>query len=449
MTDANYKLRPFYFMVPFWGRKYREYFVDRCLPSLLAPNNLPLLNQRDGHRFLIAAPCEDWQAIASLPILNRLRCHAAPTWIEIEAPSGTLESSTRDQYSVTIRHQDKCRRILCETAYAAGGYGCALLPDIIVSDGMVAAMLRSARNGDQLLLCMSLRQVEEGVLQDLLSRRLLPLNQLLSTTAGALTLSPRLAAEICVRHLHPELESFEEASPDAHRCPPFCIWRVPGDRGIIMHTHFAVPILMDFTAVSPDHLACLDRAAFENIYVFANFSKCKRMRVLRDSDEFVMLSLTPLAVNWSPPTKAGRRKHVLQRRHERTLAIRRIFKLYAGSKDDRIKHEIFRTPFRYHSSEIDEVFAREERRIRRQVQWAAGDYLAASAAGRDFPPRINRDPRYLPLDIMIEQWAWPRILWSRIRTVLGAAAGNPEDKARVRQKIHKISSRFVGRPQGI
>src|ERR1700683_4036197 len=117
MTAPSHSLRPFDFMVPFWGQKYREYFVDRCLPSLLAPNNLTLLDQRDGHRFLIAAPREDWDAIANLPILDRLRRHATPTWIEVEAPNPTLTDSNRDQYFITVRHQDKCRRILCETAY--------------------------------------------------------------------------------------------------------------------------------------------------------------------------------------------------------------------------------------------------------------------------------------------------------------------------------------------
>lgn len=435
-------------MVPFWGQQYREYFVDRCLPSLLAPNNLPLLDQKDGHRFLIAAPREDWNAIASLPILNRLRRHAIPTWIEIEPPSIASESSTRDQYFFTIRHQDKCRRILCETAHAAGGYGCALLPDVLASDGMVAAMLRSANNGDQLLLCMSLRQVEEGVLQDLASHGLLP-NEPRSMTGKALTLPPRLAADICVRHLHPELESFEEASPDPHPCPPFSIWRIPGGRGVIMHSHFAVPILMDFTAVPPDHLTCLDRDAFENIYVFTNFSTCERMRVLRDSDEFVMLSLTPLEVNWSPPPKVQRLKSVKRIRHERTVAVRSVFKAYASSKKDRIKHEIFRSPFRYHGSEIDEVFKKEEDRIRHQVEQAVGDYLAASAIGRELPRRITLDPRFLPIDLIIEWRRWAPIFLRRARTVVGALAGNREDAVRIWLKIKSIYLRSSGRPQRI
>jgi hypothetical protein len=37
-------IRQFHLMVTFWRAKYRDYFVDLCLPSLPAPGNLPLLN---------------------------------------------------------------------------------------------------------------------------------------------------------------------------------------------------------------------------------------------------------------------------------------------------------------------------------------------------------------------------------------------------------------------
>src|SRR5438067_10560035 len=93
--NSQKNMRPFDFMVPFWGQRYREYFVDLCLPSLLAPNNMPLLRAEDGHRFLIATTAADWQAIEDLPIMATLRKFVTPTFLEIPEKStapGGLEA---------------------------------------------------------------------------------------------------------------------------------------------------------------------------------------------------------------------------------------------------------------------------------------------------------------------------------------------------------------------
>src|SRR2546423_4048460 len=111
-------MRPFDFMVPFWGKRYREYFVDLSLPSLLAPRNLPLLRAEDGHRFLIGTTAEDWQAILGLPIMDKLRHHATPVWIEVRVPSGELRPGDRDGYNITIELQNDCQNRLLQAAHS-------------------------------------------------------------------------------------------------------------------------------------------------------------------------------------------------------------------------------------------------------------------------------------------------------------------------------------------
>src|SRR5271170_1450818 len=125
MYSGNGK-RPIYFMVPFWGRRYREYFVDLCLPSLLAPNNLTLLRAEDGHRFLMATTREDWEAIEHLPIMERLRQHSTPTWIEVDKPQQNQTSANGEayaQYTSSIDHQNLCQKKLVEVAYRDRPYG--------------------------------------------------------------------------------------------------------------------------------------------------------------------------------------------------------------------------------------------------------------------------------------------------------------------------------------
>jgi hypothetical protein len=75
--------RPLHFMVAFWGEHYRDRFTNVCLPSLLAPGNLPRLSADNGHRLLIATTCSDWAAIENLPIMAKLTRYVLPVLVTI------------------------------------------------------------------------------------------------------------------------------------------------------------------------------------------------------------------------------------------------------------------------------------------------------------------------------------------------------------------------------
>lgn len=367
------KQRHFDFMVLFWGDRYRGYFVNRCLPCLFAPNNLPLLNADDGHRFLIAAPAVDWHAIKNLPIMDRLRRHTIPTWLEVDEPAAAApDQKSWNQYKINLDHMGRCLRVLFEAARAGRGYGCSLLPDIMISDGMVASMLKSARAGAHLVLCSSTRQIEEDVVADLSRIGLFRPDASYSLTAEAVTIPQRVATELAIRHMHPEMFAFDEAAPQQHPFPPFRMLRVPGDRGIILHTFISVPVLMDYAVVPADHTACLDRDTFEDSYISANFSHCGGIHIVQDSDEFFILSLTPKTVDWTP-SSAARNNVTRLREYRRLCSIRRAFKVHA--KDDRIKWELFRTSFRWHTRDLDDVWFAHEHRVDKAIEFAAGDYF--------------------------------------------------------------------------
>src|SRR5208282_2286173 len=181
----------------FWGERYRNYFVDLCLPSLLSPNNISLLRVEDGHCFLIATTREDWQAIEHLPIMERLRQHAMPTLIEIDlgiqSPT-SADGEASAKYASVLQYLTPCLKKLLEAAYSARAYGFQLCPDTLFSDGIVASLLKYAQAGYHLVLCPALRQTEEAVLVDLQKRGLLPAMDRLSKTGQALTIPPRLMA---------------------------------------------------------------------------------------------------------------------------------------------------------------------------------------------------------------------------------------------------------------
>jgi hypothetical protein len=396
MTTSESGVRPVHFMVIFWGQRYREYFVDLCLPSLLAPHNLPLLRSADGHRFMMATTKDDWRTIERLPIMDRLRRHATPVWVEIGSPEETPKTAgALARYAATIRHQEVCYRALLAAAYHPRAYGSLLGPDVIVSDGLVAAMLKYARAGHHLVLRPALRQVEEDVLSELEACGLVD-GERLSETARDLTIPTRLAADLVVRHLHPELLSLEEGAPGQPERPPFRYWRMPEGRGIVLRTFFALPVLMDFSLVPTNHAACLDRDAFENIYFSENFGKSPSIHAVQDSDEFSVLSLTPRSVNYAAPTPTVEpARSSWRQRYARLLNIRRSMKFYTRGGRDNVRRQLFHVSFRWHRDPLDEVWMREERRIDRLVEHAVGDY---DVAGGD--ARVMRHPRYVLLDLI-------------------------------------------------
>ena len=353
--SAKNLAQPFFFMVPFWGERYRRYYVDDLLPSLLAPNNLPLLRAEDGHRFLLATTREDWDAIVDLPIMGWLRRHATPTLIEIPKPANTTAPGSTN----AILHQNVAQRLLAEAAFEAKAYGCLFSPDFIISDGMVAALLGHARAGHRLVMCPSLRQAEEPAIAELARLGYLPSLIRPSEAGTSISVPPRLLAGILVRYLHPEMAKFEEGAIGQPPLAPFRYWRILGQNGIFVHTFHGVPVLMDYSAIRRHDVACLEHHSFEDVYVARNFGGLDEFQVVQDSDEFCILSLTPAVIGqMSLPSQAAVRAD--------DGLIRRLFAALAISYCTMqlpLKRRLFKYSVRWHSDDLDATALELERRI--------------------------------------------------------------------------------------
>jgi hypothetical protein len=426
-------MRPFCFMIQFWGRRYRDYFVNYCLPSLLAPGNLPLLKAEDGHCFLIATPREDWDAIVSLPIFDSLRKFATPVLIDTPPPSDL-------GYGAVLRHQTYSLKRLFEAAYARNGYGCAVWPDTLISDRFVAAMQRWSAAGYHLVMQPTVRLSEEDVLADLELQGLLPERNY--GAAFALAIPPRVIGELSVKHLHPELQSMEEGHPHQPLHPPYRFWRMPDGKGLILHVLFATPVLIDFAVVAPDHAQCLDSGDWETHYVGRNFSECGGLYVPADSDETGILSITPSSVDRTAPNVARRVMNGKLRSFFQLCNIRASLAAYTRADRNVVRRDMFRVSVRWHGADIDSSWKDEEQRIQDVIDRATGDYYIG---GGRFPSRISLDPRYLPLDIANETLNLVRTLRRYAGTVGRAIAGKDEDVLRLKNKIRGAVSKLLGR----
>ena len=124
-----------------------------------------------------------------------------------------------------------------------------LWPDVIFSDGLCRALLRWATEGYQLVLFASLRHVQESVLEELSQRGLLSLDARPSQTCQALIISPRLLADISIRHLHPEILPYEFGNFAVSDLPRA---RLCGDAGWARHRAAYVPWPTDHDGLRRD-----------------------------------------------------------------------------------------------------------------------------------------------------------------------------------------------------
>jgi hypothetical protein len=260
-------MRPIYFMVPFWGERYRNYFLRYCLASLMAEGNFPILRAQDGHTLLIATTREDFAALLKEPPIKAASKHVTITFVPIETP-------TEDGYGAAIWRQSDCQWRLGQRAFEDRAYGCMLLPDLIFSRGFVDALLKRIDVGCKHLRCSALRQSMEGIAE------VLPHD---------IALQPREVAALNIRFLHREMFPFLMESKQVHPHPPYLIWKLRSG-GLVFHCWWVLPVLLDYAAIDEHHMP--KDKIFEQYYELINFPDAP-WEAIEDSDEMAIISLTP------------------------------------------------------------------------------------------------------------------------------------------------------------
>src|SRR5437660_704397 len=216
--------RPFYFIVSFWGREYRELFLRLCVSSLLSPGNIPSLSGSRSSRFLICTTKEDWALIQSDPLVELLAASTVLEFIELRRPVpdflqsvyreklrrmgsdpddifalpaevtlspsdvtssesfAELETISREIGPKLTSHQEYALRILFMSAghkaaacraHADGAYAVFLAPDMVLSDGAIAELDRLAREGSKVVLAAACRFAQDECLAAFKAWRLL------------------------------------------------------------------------------------------------------------------------------------------------------------------------------------------------------------------------------------------------------------------------------------
>ncbi len=334
--------RPFYFIIVLWGERFRDYFLRYCVPSLLAPGNLPSLATKSPSKFLIVTRPEDWAAMQAAPIFSALSRHIEPVYIEIEpCPPG------RTGY----QHMGLGHRLACELAHRDKAYATIVTPDSMLSDGSVARLQDLARLGTQLVLTAALRFGEEPFLGHLQEMGALPQPVTANSSAPAVV-SGRQMAYAAVNGFHSETLAYEWDAPGIKIISPAAWWRVPGEDGIVLHSLSWAALLLDYGAI-PDHdTSTFDQWTLDGDYLYNNAKLLTKIHVVQDSDELFLASWGPLAEGATKKAKFP---------FDRFLAGYFFRQNFMSGFYDPLKRRLFFLPVRWHAKPLDDAWDAVER----------------------------------------------------------------------------------------
>ena len=344
--------RPFHFIIVLWGRHYTNYFLEYCVPSLLAPGNLPALNTVPRSKIVIATRPEDWAEIQSSNIFRSLERYVDPVYIEI--PPCPKDKSGCEHMGVG--HKAACKIAHDEKAYAA-----ILTPDCMLSDGIIRNLQKHAQNGVQLVWVAALRFGEEPFLGHLKGMGLIP-DGSRRDSGAPLVISGRDMVFAGVNGMHSETLSYEWEASYFASIPSAVWWRVPGENGIVVHSLSWAPMLLDFAAVRTHDTSALENWTIDGDYAFKNLGPAPKVHVVQDSDEMFLCSWGPLA---------DRAFDLKPRFNYRFNLVNNLLKghglrsAFYGPFFDPLKRQFFFLPVYWHVDPLNKRWHRVERKAQK------------------------------------------------------------------------------------
>lgn len=422
-------LRPFYFIVAVWGERYTNYFINFCLPSLLAPGNIPALRNRTRNRFLIATTAEDWARLSRTRVFEQLQGYVEPVWLEIGLPADGVSGCV---------HMGVGHKMATEMAYRDKAYGVVLTPDLVLSDGTMASVQRRGLEGYSVVLAAALRFGEEPLFRELEAMGLASLAARRGEEGRALAISGRQLVLAGIRGFHSETLRYEWDAECFTVFPVACWWRVPGEDGVVLHCLSWAPLLVDYAAIGHHDSSVMDDWTIDADYIHANFGEEARTYAVQDSDEAMLVSWAPMG----PPARDLWAWRALRR-----VGVEELIKggalrdAYFGAFFDPLKRRIFWLPVRWHAKELGRAWAEVESRAQATLR----SYLAPFDSRRPFFGAAVR-----ATGLAVRVWTVLRNRWINRRRIVAMTAlalrGDPAARQYLRSRTRTFLQQLLGKP---
>lgn len=347
--------QPLYFVVTFWGRKYRNWFCRYPLASLLSPKNIPILERGDNHRFLICTTQKDWNELQKEVLFRNLRKIIEPRFIILPELSENLHKYSR----MSLGH-----KLLLNVCFEAGAIAIYMCPDTIIPNGCVEEAIRLIQGGKKVVLCTAIRFEMDGVERDIT-------NAGIRKPGQALSITRRQAVDIGLHNLHSESRAgewdapnFGELNPDHYQnyFPTCCYWKVQKEEGIVISTHNWAPFAIDFSALAEHDTRTFDQWAIDGDYVYRNFKTGESrqdIHVVDDSDSLIILGLTPRNEMITKKVNYFWQRWPIVGQWSKGFILNKA--IYNPQMDE-LKRQIYDIPVRWHSGDLSAAWSKIESR---------------------------------------------------------------------------------------
>jgi hypothetical protein len=416
------QLRPFNFVLVVWGKRYRDYFLEYCLPSLLAPGNIPSLGGRRRARYLIATTVEDWSVMQQAAVFRELERHAAAIFLQLPPCP-----SERPYWMQNVIGHKLC----CEKIFADKGYRIFTSPDAVFSEGTVLRMHDLAAKGVEVILKLTAPSVEEPqFFKTLAEMQLLP-SAAARRSGTPIVLSGRQMAFAALRSMH------HMSVVNEWQAPYFCgyattpWWRV-GEEGAVVCGLLPWDILLlDYAAVKSHDTTLLNDRGWDGDYIMRTIGDLETIYLVRDSDEIN-------AVSWSSnPTSPLRRRRGGELRKGADFR-----KLYYHPSFNLLHRRLLFFPTHMHGGPLSASWdVVEQQALRTLLTWVDPPSDLGNLSRR-LSPNLNN---YNGIDVRIAEcqlpwWHRNTLMWIACRHCLMPIIAYLE---RVGSLLHLVASRFA------
>ncbi len=317
---------PIYFGVVFWGKEFRGFFTDFCLPSLLSPHNIPSLEKRSGNAFLICTTCEDWAQIQKHPIFHVLKKYIEPVFLEIQQP----EPGESKMHVMSQGH-----KAIASKMFEQNVYGSFIYPDTIFGDGVVAECQRLIKEEKKVVLAHCPRFANEGLLNELMKLGLVKPGIPIALPGAKLI-------ELGIPHMHSEMRRNEWEAPYFYAEAPSLVWWKVDEGSLLVHTQTWAPLVVDYGALKKHDTQTLDEWTIDGDYIFRNFGQSEEIYAETNSEVMTLMSFTPESQLTFFPLKRGNLVGLpVLGEWYRRLCLRAYF---SSPTIDQLKRKLFHSP---------------------------------------------------------------------------------------------------------
>lgn len=175
-------------LMPVWGYHFIGRFLEFCLPTLLAPHNMPAIARAKPCHFVLLSSVADEPVVRSHPAWQKLERHCA---CEIQSIDDLI---TQGNHTATItlafeRALRQCGEAMRNTCFIF------LMSDYLVADGSLETVLRTIETGADAVLAGNFQIIAEDAAP--------LLRQRVDLQSHEIVLPPRDLVRWSLAHLHP------------------------------------------------------------------------------------------------------------------------------------------------------------------------------------------------------------------------------------------------------